>query len=499
MNRALAQGLALILASPLAWLAAPPVSAADRKPNFVYVFTDDQRWDALGVVQREQGEKGRFPWLKTPNLDRLAAEGVRFRNAFVVNSLCAPSRATLVTGQYGHVNGVVNNHTSHPEGNLSLPALLRPAGYVSAYVGKWHHNGQSGKRPGFDYSASFVGQGKYFDCPIEVNGVATPSMGFVDDVTTDYAADYIRENKDRPFLLILGYKTCHGPFTPPPRHEKTYEGAEARRVANLGWRPPYRPAGAGAGSGKDKAASSPESTTVPTNLGMFRGITAIDDNVGKLLDLLDELKLADDTVFCFSSDNGYYLGEHELGDKRSAYEEALRVPMLVRYPRLVARGRTDDRMVLNVDPAATFLDLAGVPVPAAMHGRSWKPLLEGQADAPWRDSFFYCYFFERGYATPTTTAVRTQSAKLIKYPGHDDWTEMFDLVVDPYETKNLVADPAHAELRKLLEAEYEKQSQAISFRIPDFADMPPADGSLPDPAKTKKKKGKAAKKNKSKA
>ncbi len=468
--------------------------AAERKPNLVYIFTDDQRWDALGVVQREQGERGRFPWLKTPNLDRLAAEGVRFRNAFVVNSLCAPSRATLITGQYGHVNGVVNNHTPHPAGNISLPSLLRPAGYVSAYMGKWHHGNQSGKRPGFDYSASFVGQGKYFDCPVEVNGVATPTKGFIDDVTTDYAAGFIQENKDRPFLLILGYKTCHGPFTPPPRHEKTYEGEEARRTPNLGLRAPYRSADAGQGGAKGKAAAkSSDSPTVPTNLGMFRGITAIDDNVGKLLKLLDELKLTDDTVVCFSSDNGYYLGEHNLGDKRSAYEEALRVPMLVRYPRLVAEGRTDDHMVLNVDPAATFLDLAGIPVPATMHGRSWKPLLEGKSEVAWRDSFFYCYFFERSFATPTTTAVRTQNAKLIKYPGHDDWTEVFDLKADPYETKNLATDPAHSDLRKSLEAEYEKQSQAIGFRIPDFADVPPADGSLPNPNRNLKPQNAAKK------
>lgn len=479
----------------VAWALGESSSAAERKPNFVYVFTDDQRWDALGVVQREQGDKGRFPWLRTPNLDRLAAEGVRFRNAFVVNALCAPSRATLVTGQYGHVNGVVNNHTPHPMDNLSLPALLRPAGYVSGYVGKWHHGNQSGKRPGFDYSASFLGQGKYFDCPVEVNGVATPTKGFIDDVSTDYASDFIRENKDRPFLLILGYKTCHGPFTPPPRHEKTYEGAEARRVPNLGIRPPYRSADAPPGGPKAKMATSqPDSPTVPTNLGMFRGISAVDDNVGRLLAVLDELKLADDTVFCFSSDNGFYLGEHNLGDKRSAYEESMRVPMLVRYPRLVFKGRTDDRMVLNIDPAPTFLDLAGVGVPAAMHGRSWRPILEGMEGAAWRDSFFYCYFFERSFATPTTTAVRTQTAKLIKYPGHDDWTEVFDLKSDPYETKNLAADPAYAALRRSLEAEYERQSKAIGFRIPDFADTPPADGSLPNPAGKNGKQKKAAKK-----
>jgi len=462
---------------------ASVASAADRQPNFIYVFTDDQRWDALSVVQKEQGEKGRFPWLKTPNLDRLASEGLRFRNAFVVNSLCAPSRASLVTGQYGHVNGVTNNHTPHPEGNLSVAALLRPAGYVSGYFGKWHHGNQSGKRPGFDTSASFVGQGKYFDCPIEVDGVATPSKGFVDDVTTEYASNFIKANKDKPFLMILGFKTCHGPFTPPPRNEKDYEGALARNVPNYGVPAIYAAAGPNGAKGKQTDAKE-----VPTNLGMFRGINSVDDNVGKLLRLLDELKLAEDTVFVFSSDNGYYLGEHNLGDKRTAYEESLRIPMLLRYPRKVKAGRTDDHMVLNIDPAATFLDLAGQPVPAAMHGRSWKPLLEEQS-AAWRDSYFYCYFFERGFNAPLTTAIRTTEAKLIKYPGHEDWTEVFDLKADPYELKNLAADPAYADLRKKLEAEYERQAKAIDFKIPDYADKPAAGGA--DGAK--KKNGKKAK------
>jgi arylsulfatase A-like enzyme len=459
------------------------LAAADRKPNFVYVFTDDQRWDALGVVQKEQGEKGRFPWLKTPHLDRLASEGLRFRNAFVVNSLCAPSRASLVTGQYGHVNGVTNNHTPHPEGNLSVATLLRPAGYVSGYFGKWHHGSQPGKRPGFDTSASFVGQGVYFDCPIEVDGVKTPSQGFVDDVTTEYAANFIKANKDKPFLMILGFKTCHGPFTPPPRHAKDYDGALARNVPNYGVPAIYAPAGPNGAKGK-----TTEAKEVPTNLGMFRGINSVDDNVGKLLKVLDDLKLAEDTVFVFSSDNGYYLGEHNLGDKRTAYEESLRIPMLVRYPRGVKAGRTDDRMVLNIDPAATFLDLAGQPVPAAMQGRSWKPLMEGREDAAWRDSFFYCYFYEKGFGSPLTTAVRTADAKLIKYPGHEEWTEVFDLKADPYEVKNLAGDPTYADLRQKLEAEYVKQAKAIDFAIPEFADKPPAGGETAAKKKTAKKK-----------
>ena len=470
---------ALILFAGFASLAA----AADRKPNFVYVFTDDQRWDALSVVQKEQGEKGRFPWLKTPNLDRIATEGIRFRNAFVVNSLCAPSRASLVTGQYGHVNGVTNNHTPHPEGNISVATLLRPAGYVSGYFGKWHHGSQAGKRPGFDTSASFVGQGIYFDCPIEVDGVKTASEGFVDDVTTEYAANFIKANKDKPFLMILGLKTCHGPFTPPPRNAKDYEGALARSVPNYGIPPIY--AKAGPNGPKGKATDAKE---VSTNLGMFRGINSVDDNVGKLLKVLDDLKLTEDTVFVFSSDNGYYLGEHNLGDKRTAYEESMRIPMLVRYPRGVKAGRTEDRMVLNIDPAATFLDLAGQPVPTAIQGRSWKPLMEGRDDAAWRDSFFYCYFYEKNFGSPMTTAVRTADAKLIKYPGHDEWTEVFDLKVDPYEIKNLAADPAYADLRQKLEAEYVRQTKAIDFKIPDFADKPAAEGEEGAKKKAGKKK-----------
>jgi arylsulfatase A-like enzyme len=461
-----------------------PLAAADRKPNFVYVFTDDQRWDALSVVQKEQGEKGRFPWLKTPHLDRIATEGIRFRNAFVVNSLCAPSRASLVTGQYGHVNGVTNNHTPHPEGNISVATLLRPAGYVSGYFGKWHHGSQAGKRPGFDTSASFVGQGIYFDCPIEVDGVKTASEGFVDDVTTEYASNFIKANKDKPFLMILGLKTCHGPFTPPPRNAKDYEGALARSVPNYGIPPIY--AKAGPNGPKGKATDAKE---VSTNLGMFRGINSVDDNVGKLLKVLDDLKLTEDTVFVFSSDNGFYLGEHNLGDKRTAYEESMRIPMLVRYPRAVKAGRIEDRMVLNIDPAATFLELAGQPVPTAMQGRSWKPLME-EKTADWRDSFFYCYFYEKNFGSPMTTAVRTADAKLIKYPGHDEWTEVFDLKADPYEIKNLATDPAYADLRKKLEAEYDKQAKAIDFKIPDYADKPAADGQEGTKKKAGKKKAK---------
>jgi arylsulfatase A-like enzyme len=442
--------------------AALPGKAAG-KPNFILIYTDDQRWDAMSVVQKEQGERGRFPWLRTPNLDRLANEGIRFRNAFVVNSLCAPSRASFLTGRYGHFNGVVNNHTPFPESNVTFASELRKAGYRTGYVGKWHHGPQSGKRPGFDYSASFVGQGKYFDCPVEVNGVSTPSKGWIDDVSTDYALGFLKENRDRPFAMVLGFKSAHGPFDPAERHRETYAGEQARPVPNLDVPAIYNGA----------APPRPRAAGANTNLGYFRCLTAMDDNVGRVLKALDELKLAENTMVVFASDNGYYLGEHRLGDKRSAYEESLRIPFLVRYPSLGKKGATVDQMVLNIDPASTFLDYAGLKPPKEMQGRSLRPLLEGKP-ADWRKSYFYAYFFEKGFRIPTVTAVRTEQAKLVRYPGHDEWTELFDLAKDPYETRNLIADPAAAELRKSLEAEYERQRSAVAFRIPEFADDPAA-------------------------
>lgn len=404
----------------LPFLFVGQADAEPRKPNFVFVYTDDQRWDAMSVVQAEQGDKSRFPWLKTPNMDRLAAEGFRFRNAFVVNSLHSPSRASFLTGQYGNLNGIVNNHTPFAETNVTYATLLKTAGYKTAYVGKWHMGGQTGQRPGFDYSASFIGQGQYFDCPIEVNGKSTPSKGWVDDVCTDYTLQSIRDNKDKPFSMVVGFKTARSPFEPPPRHAKTYEGEKLRPVPNLNVNPIHR------------EPIQKDVDRVTTNLEILRCITAADDNLGRILKELDDLKLADDTLIVFTSDNGYYLGEHGLHDKRSAYEESLRIPLLVRYPRLAGKGKRIHQIALNIDLAPTLLDFASIAIPKEMQGRSWRPLLDGK-DADWRKAFFYGYFFENGGypPTPTIIAVRTETAKLIKYLGHDEWTEVFDLKNDP--------------------------------------------------------------------
>lgn len=452
-------------------------AAADR-PNLVFVFADDQRYDAMSCVQKEQGEKGRFPWLKTPNMDRLAAGGVRFRNAFVVNSLCSPSRACFLTGKYSHANGIWNNTTPFPKDSVTHATLLKAAGYTTGYVGKWHMGNGQADRPGFDWFASFTGQGTYEAAKFLVNGELESKPGWVDDQSTDYAIDFIKANKDRPFSLVVGFKATHGPFDPPARWKDQYQGEQARRSPNYGLKPGFNP--------DLTAAKLPDGDKVPVNLGYMRCVSALDENLGRLLDTLDSLKLTDNTLVVYSSDNGFYHGEHSLADKRSAYEESLRIPFIVRYPKLVKKAGTRDALVLNVDLAPTFLDLAGVPVPKEMHGRSWKPLLTDETADGWRQSFLYTYFYEPGganaatnrnpggYNTPTHTAVRTRTAKLIRYEGHPDWTEVFDLAADPYETKNLATDPKHAEVRKALEAEHARLVKELAYKVPSNVPAPGA-------------------------
>ena len=465
-----------ILLLLLALVCTGPLRAAERRPNFLFIYTDDQRWDAMGVVQREQGERARFPWFKSPNMDRLADGGVRFRNAFVTLSLCAPSRAAYLTGRYNHLNGITNNHTPFPENSVTHATLLRAAGYRTAYIGKWHMGEQRGQRPGFDYSASFVGHGRYQNCPFEINGVPTPTNGWVDDVSTDFAIEWMKQNRDQPFSMVVGFKSPHSPRggnNLPERLRSLYDGETSRTVPNSNATAIFNGPPPAADDDKPRGLSANS-----VHLDYLRHVNGADENLGRLLDTLDSLGLAGDTVVVYTSDNGYYLGEHGLGDKRSIYEESLRVPMLVRYPRLFAKGQVLDEMVLNIDLAPTFLDLAGVPVPAEMQGVSWKALASGQKPADWRRSFLAEYFFENGGGnTPTLVGLRTTTAKLVKYPGHEEWTEVFDIAADPYELKNLASDPG---LRDKLGAELDAQVKAMNYAVPENVDKPrPAAGKVP--------------------
>jgi len=435
-----------------------------RRPNFVLIYADDWRWDALGAVQREQGDKARFPWLKTPRLDEFAAQSVRFRQSFVVNSLCSPSRACLLTGRYSHANGVIGNNAPLPADAVTVATRLQEAGYTNAYCGKWHMDGQR-ERPGFDYVASFVGQGKYVDCPILLNGRRTATHGWIDDVSTDYAIEFLKkQSHDQPFFLFLGFKSPHGPRgngNLPERVRQLYEGMISRPVPNVGLRAVFQ----ADASAPPRGAKSRDARRFEGHRNYMRHITAIDDCVGRLLDAVDQTGHAENTIVIVTSDNGYYLGEHGLSDKRSAYEESLRVPLMIRLPGKPApRGGVSDALTLNIDCAPTLLDFAGAKALPEPHGRSLRPLLEGRPPSDWRTAFFYEYFKERNFASPTVLAVRTATHKLITYPGHDEWTELYDVASDPHETKNLAQDAALAdELRR----EFDEQADAVAFHMPE--------------------------------
>jgi len=456
-----------------ALLAIPGIASAADRPNFVFLFADDQRYDAMSCVQKEQGDKGRYPWMKTPNMDRIANEGVRFRAAFVVNSLCSPSRACFLTGQYSHVNGIYDNKTAFSAKTVTHASLLREAGYFTGYVGKWHMGNQT-TRPGFDWFASFTGQSRYEDAPFIVNGEQKETKGWVDDRSGDFAIQFLEKERDprKPFVLVVGFKSPHGPWSPPDRLKEKFANEKASTVPNLGIAPAFNP-------DQGKNLKRPTEEQVDVNLNYFRCIAGVDDNVGRILDTLDKLKLVENTVVVYSSDNGFYHGEHGLADKRSAYDESLRIPYLVRYPRSGVKGVVRDEMVLNIDLAPTFLDMAGVAIPKEMHGKSWKALLSAEKpkDASvFRSSFFYEYFRENGgmntgrglggFNTPTMTGVRTTTHKLLKYADDDKWTELFDLTKDPFETKNLATDPAHADTLKKLEAEHARFIKELAYVVP---------------------------------
>jgi arylsulfatase A-like enzyme len=454
-------------------------SNAKKQPNIVFIYTDDQRYDALSVVQKEQAVKARFPWFKTPNLDRIANEGVRFRNAFVVNSLCSPSRSVLLTGKYNHLNGIANNHTNLKDTLETYPTQLRKNGYRTAFFGKWHMGQEKGKRPGFDYSASFIGQGQYFDCPLEVNGVSQPTVGWVDDVTTNFALDFIKGNKEKPFAVVLAFKSSHGPFQPAARNTNAYAGVELTKSASEQLEAPYK----NQIEVKKKNPNAPQNLKKSTSWtenndkmirGYFGALKGVDENVGKILNLLDSLKLDKNTVVIFSSDNGYFLGEHGLGDKRAAYEEAMRIPLLVRYPARFPKGKTIDKLVLNLDQAPSILDLAGISAPKSYQGKSWVSLAENKP-TDWRTSFLYEYFYEDNSTTPTIKAIRTETSKLIVYPGENEWSELYDLTKDPTESNNIVNKQGSAKLKEQLQQELAKQEKATGFVIPSYADERPLD------------------------
>jgi arylsulfatase A-like enzyme len=453
-------------ASALAQGGAPPRDA----PNIIFVMTDDQRHDAMSAAGNAI--------LKTPNMDRLAKQGVRFTQAFVTNALCAPSRASILTGLYSHGHGVLSNGAGPAFRNqpglrddqLTFVHLLRQAGYYTSLVGKWH---MASWPSGFDHWVIFPGQGQYHDPEMIANGVRLKLRGHADDVAGDQALTFLRDRpRDRPFCLVYQFKSPHRAWMPAERHARAFDDVEIPLPKNF----------------DDDLAGRPEAVRqhemaialmpdfrergVPESLppverkranyqqlvkSYYRVLLSVDDNLGRVLDFLDKNGLANDTIVVYTSDNGFFHGEHGLYDKRLMYEPSIRVPMLVRYPARIQPGQVDSKhMVLNVDVAPTLLELAGVPVPAALHGRSFAPILEGRP-APWRDAFLYEYFeYPAEHCVRKHRGVRTERYKLIHYYEQPEEWELYDLQTDPDEMTNLAARPQQKtllrDLRQRLEA-----------------------------------------------
>jgi len=454
---------------------APALARTDRRPNVVFILTDDQRWDGMSCAGH--------PFLKTPNMDRIANEGVRFANMFVTTSLCSPCRASYLSGLYAHTHKVVNNFTDYPVNLPGYHRRLHEAGYETAYIGKWHMGEQSDEqRPGFDYWASHKGQGKYFDNTFNINGKRQSLKGYYTHRVTELAVDWLKRARARrrPFLLILGHKAPHCPFEPEPKYANAFSDVKIEK-------PP---------TANDTGKGKPEwiRQRVPTWHGIdgplfgakeygkfirtfLATLLSVDDSVGEIYSALKAIGELDNTLLLYGSDNGSMLGEHGAVDKRTMYEESIRVPLLVRYPELIREPRVVNEMVLTEDVAPSILDICGARPLQKIHGMSWKNLLRGWAI--WgRKSWHYEYNYEKEFPyTPNVRGVRTDDWKYIHYPNGDDQpdkyiAELYNLKADPLETNNLIDAPEAQEKLRELKAEL-RRLQEVTGALPDVMPINP--------------------------
>jgi len=439
--------------------AAAAVATPAPRPNVVFVMSDDHAAHAISAYGSRVNE--------TPNLDRLAREGTLFRNTFATNSICTPSRAAILTGAYSHRNGVpVFNRFDGSQ--TTVAKLLQAAGYHTGMIGKWH----LGSDPtGFDRWEILPGQGVYHDPVLYTAAGETTYRGrYVTDVITDLGIDFIRERpKDRPFFLMLHHKAPHREWTPDEKHRRMFEGRSIPEPPTL-W-DDYATRTDALHENRQRVADdlTPRDLKREPPAGLegkdltrwkyqrymqdyLACVQSIDDNVGRLLDFLKESGLERDTIVVYTSDQGFFLGDHGLFDKRFMYEESLRMPFLVRWPAAVRPGSTAEAMALNVDFAPTFLEAAGVTVPATMQGRSLLPILRGETPADWRTAIYYRYYHDPGHHnTRAHYGVRTATHKLIYFWKKDQW-ELFDLRSDPAELRNLYGQPGQEGITAELKA-----------------------------------------------
>jgi arylsulfatase A-like enzyme len=500
------------LLSTLGALALPffgvlAARAADR-PNVLFIMTDDHAAHAMSCYGSNQNQ--------TPNMDRIAREGMRFTNCFVTNSICTPSRATLLTGKYSHKNGtpVFNRFDGAQQ---TFPKLLQAAGYYTAIVGKWH----LGSDPtGFDDWLIFPGQGVYMKPTLYDRNGPREFAGYATDIVTDLTIEFLEKRpKEKPFFMMCHHKAPHREWVPDAKNRAKFANLKIPEPATLHDDYATRPAAlpenqqtvANDLTRRDLKLEPPSELkgpdrqkwlqTKPTEVevtidGVVRKLTgdelakwkyqrymqdylacvqSVDDNIGRLLDWLDTHDLARNTIVIYTADNGFFLGEHGLYDKRFIYEESLRIPFVVRWPAVIHGESVQEAMTINTDFAPTFLDLAGLPVPADMQGRSLLPLFRGERPPDWRTSMYYRYYHDPGHHnTRAHLGLRTATHKLVHYWKKDAW-EMFDLTKDPNELKNIYDDTDQQETVKKLKAELQRLKTAVDDRD-EFADKLPPDG-----------------------
>lgn len=428
--------------------------ATKKKPNIVFFLGEGVRWDEFGFAGNSI--------IKTPNIDRLAREGVVFNNAFCTNALCSPSRATILTGAYSHSTGAVNNFDNAVDKNYRMISdVLHDQDYDVAFLGKNHVAGALMDHH-WDYYLSYDGQGKYYN-PKMVEGhngkFEEPKQfdGFVDDVLGDKAIQWLSERKsDKPFCLFFWFYAPHAPFYRARRQVDRFNGVKIPKPATFdedltGY--PGKPKGVANAFNKiGTTLLDPVRSLEEVVKDHYSGVENNDENVGRILDLLTKQNVLDDTAILLSSDHGFFLGEHTFYDKRLMYEPAIRIPLIIRYPNRIKAGAHRDEMVLTVDLAPTIYDLVGVKTPSTVQGKSLMRLAEGKSEPNWRKDWLYEFYEYPGFENvPPSRGIRTERYKYINYFLEPQEYELYDLKMDPDEMHNLYGKPGYEQIIKQLQ------------------------------------------------
>jgi arylsulfatase A-like enzyme len=432
-----------------------------KRPNILFIMSDDHASHAISAYGSQIN--------KTPNIDRIAQEGIRFDNCFCTNSICAPSRATMLTGKYSHLNGVVVNRSKFDGTQQTLPKLLQKAGYETAMVGKWHLKSAP---TGFDYRTVLPGQGFYQNPVFVENGKEQKHSGYVTDIITDKALQWFKSRQsEKPFFMMLHHKAPHADWIPDEKHQSMFSERDVplpatfnddhktrtRQIKNhrlhVGpkqWELHFEKRFGKIPDGKTEQETR-EWVYQKYMKNYLRCVASVDDNIGRVLDYLKESKLAENTIVVYTSDQGFFLGDHGLYDKRFMYEHSLRMPLLMKYPREIKENSFTDKMVLNVDFAPTFLDYAKAPVPDDIQGASFKPIADGTESKNWRKAMYY-RFYEDGFGVGPHEGIRSHRYKLVHFLYGDKGWELYDLEKDPNELVNIFNEQKNKKIvEKLLE------------------------------------------------